>query len=92
MKQLGLIVCLALCSCAWLKTNDKALSADAIATVSCVVNAALAGQPVEEIGCGVSAVEDIVTILDASHVTPVASPALAAVRAAQSSNSAATAK
>ena len=80
---LALIVCVAVCSCQWLKTNSKALSADALQTVSCVVTALLSGVPVELVACGALAIDDIVNIADSAHVTPVPSPGLAAVRVKQ---------
>ena len=70
-------------SCAWLKTNSAALTSDGLQTIDCVVSAALSGIPVEEIGCGIAAVEDIVKLLDAAHTTPVPSPALSRIRARQ---------
>jgi len=77
------LLLVSLCSCAWLKSNSTALSADSLQVVSCVVSAAQSGQLVEEISCGAMAVSDVVAILDAAHVQPAPSPALTQVRAMQ---------
>jgi hypothetical protein len=79
----SIILIASLSSCAWFKANSTALSADALSTVECVVSSALAGNPVELIGCGIAAVEDVVKLLDSAHVVPVPSPVLSRIRARQ---------
>lgn len=83
MKKFFIAICLVLCvsSCAWFKANSSALSADGLSVVECVVEAALAGNPVELIACAGLAVTDVIDILSATHTPIVPSPALTAALA-----------
>jgi hypothetical protein len=83
MKKLFCALCLTLCvtSCAWFKANSSALTTDGLTVIECVVEAALAGNPVELIGCAGLAVTDIIDILSATHTPVVSSPTLTAALA-----------
>ena len=83
MKKVMLLpLCLILSGCSWFSTNEKALSADGLALVGCVVTAAESGSNVENIAvsCGPMLIKDVVSILDAAAVTPTTSPALVLAR------------
>jgi len=83
MKKLILLtLCVALSGCAWFKANEKALSADSLALLGCVVSTAGGGATVEltALTCGPMLIQDVVAILDEAKVTPVPSPALAKAR------------
>jgi hypothetical protein len=82
---LTVLLLTSLTSCAWIKAHQAPLSADSLQLVSCVVNSLVAGNAVEDVGCGLQYVEDVVAIADAAKVVPVPSPGLAAVRAKQQS-------
>jgi hypothetical protein len=83
-KSFIAVIFLAMCSCSFIKSNEAALSADQVQAVSCVLSAVAAGQPIEVIACGITDLGQIVALADAAKLTITPSPALAAVRAAQS--------
>jgi hypothetical protein len=83
MKKLMMLpLCLVLCGCDPTAAQEKALSADGLALVGCVVSAAESGNIVENIAvsCGPMLIKDVVSILDAAKVSPAASPALTLAR------------
>jgi hypothetical protein len=73
------LVCLAI-GCT--QAQGQALSADGLSLLNCVAGDAISGMTVEAtaLACGVAVVGDVVSILDAAHITPVSSPALTAYR------------
>lgn len=82
MKKLLVVLSIAICSCAWFKSNEKAIDADGLTLLGCVVNAAESGMIVETIAttCGPMLVVNVINILDNAQVEPVSSPAFVLAR------------